>query len=169
MSVMQPDRSPRRRWLWVLTGVVAIVVLVGGLWSQSQPLAAEESDPMTMSALSIPGAPPPLEWLKVAPSQVQEAYVWAAAHHDTLRYIPCYCGCSQAHNDNSDCYFDRNASGELLDYDSHALGCHTCVDITLYVKQRVAKGKSVSQIRREIDDKYKENGAAPTPTPMPQS
>ena len=41
-----------------------------------------------------------------APGEVREAYRFAILNRDTLRYIPCYCGCgSEGHTSNASCYF----------------------------------------------------------------
>jgi len=41
-----------------------------------------------------------------APAEVGEAYRFAILNRDTLRYIPCYCGCgSEGHTSNASCYF----------------------------------------------------------------
>ena len=46
----------------------------------------------------------PPELLK-RPVDVQEMYRYAAANRETLRYIPCFCGCVEGgHRDNFDCY-----------------------------------------------------------------
>lgn len=51
-----------------------------------------------------------------APAQVQEAYRFAIANRDTLRWIPCFCGCgSQGHTSNADCYIkDVKPDGSLV-------------------------------------------------------
>jgi len=39
------------------------------------------------------------------PPETQAMYRYAAANHDTLRYIPCFCGCvAGGHRSNYDCY-----------------------------------------------------------------
>ena len=46
-----------------------------------------------------------------APAQVREAYRFAILNRDTLRYIPCYCGCgSDGHTSNASCYFKDNST-----------------------------------------------------------
>jgi hypothetical protein len=41
-----------------------------------------------------------------APKEVREAYRFAIVNRDTLRYIPCYCGCgADGHTSNASCYF----------------------------------------------------------------
>ena len=54
---------------------------------------------------------------------VVDEYRWAAAHHEELQYIPCYCGCGEfGHASNSACYFKRDAAGTIVDFDNHAVG-----------------------------------------------
>lgn len=46
-----------------------------------------------------------------APGEVREAYRFAIANRDTLRYIPCYCGCgANGHTSNASCYFKDNST-----------------------------------------------------------
>ena len=46
-----------------------------------------------------------------APTEVREAYRFAIANRDTLKYIPCYCGCgSDGHTSNASCYFKDNST-----------------------------------------------------------
>jgi len=48
------------------------------------------------------------EWppeLTALPAETQALYRYAAANRETLRYIPCFCGCVAAgHESNFDCY-----------------------------------------------------------------
>ena len=42
------------------------------------------------------------EGLENAPDKIREAYRFAIANRDVLRYIPCYCGCGeQGHTSNA--------------------------------------------------------------------
>lgn len=50
--------------------------------------------------------------------EIQEAYRYAVAHPDELRYMPCFCGCgAQGHTSNYDCYVRevRSDGSVLLD------------------------------------------------------
>lgn len=51
-----------------------------------------------------------------APAQVQEAYRFAIANRDTLRWMPCFCGCgAQGHMSNADCYIkDVKPDGNIV-------------------------------------------------------
>jgi hypothetical protein len=58
-----------------------------------------------------------------APKEVREAYRFAIANRDTLRYIPCYCGCGeQGHTSNASCYFQDNSTPEKPVFDRMSLG-----------------------------------------------
>lgn len=54
--------------------------------------------------------------IRQAPPSVQEAYRFAVANREVLRWIPCYCGCGlQGHTSNASCYIkDASPPGVLL-------------------------------------------------------
>lgn len=57
-----------------------------------------------------------------APNEVREAYRFAIANRETLRYIPCYCGCGeQGHTSNASCYFKDNSTPERPVFDRMSL------------------------------------------------
>jgi len=57
-----------------------------------------------------------------APDEVREAYRFAIANRDTLRYIPCYCGCSsEGHTSNASCYVKDASTPENLVFDRMSL------------------------------------------------
>jgi len=60
--------------------------------------------------------------IRKAPDEVREAYRFAIANRDTLRYIPCYCGCGeQGHTSNASCYFQDNSTPEKPVFDRMSL------------------------------------------------
>lgn len=82
--------------------------------------AAEASPPVTQQAapdewVTIEGVDFPARMAR-APSDVIEAYVFAAKHPEVLQYMPCYCGCENEpdpHESNVDCFVDQiDRSGE---------------------------------------------------------
>lgn len=99
-----------------------------------------------------------------APISVQQSYQYAVANPETLKEIPCYCGCgSMGHTSNYDCFVQgQDAQGAIL-YDSHALGCSICVDITLDVMRLQAEGKDLPGIRTYIDETYARYGPSNIP------
>jgi hypothetical protein len=58
-----------------------------------------------------------------APTEVREAYRFAVANRNTLRYIPCYCGCgAEGHTSNASCYVKDKSTEENLRFDRMSLG-----------------------------------------------
>ena len=57
-----------------------------------------------------------------APAEVREAYRFAITNRDTLRYIPCYCGCgSEGHTSNASCYLKDVSTPGNLQFDRMSL------------------------------------------------
>jgi hypothetical protein len=57
-----------------------------------------------------------------APDEIREAYRFAIANRETLRYIPCYCGCgSEGHTSNASCYVKDSSSPTKLEFDRMSL------------------------------------------------
>jgi hypothetical protein len=57
-----------------------------------------------------------------APVEVREAYRFAITNRNTLRYIPCYCGCrAEGHTSNASCYVKDSSAGKNLIFDRMSL------------------------------------------------
>jgi hypothetical protein len=53
--------------------------------------------------------------VRLAPAEVREAYRFAIANRDILRYIPCNCGCgSEGHTSNASCYLKNVSTAYYL-------------------------------------------------------
>jgi hypothetical protein len=60
--------------------------------------------------------------IRSAPDDVREAYRFVIANRDTLRYIPCYCGCgSEGHTSNASCYVKDSSTPDNLTFDRMSL------------------------------------------------
>lgn len=95
------------------------------------------------------------EQVKSAPVSVQQAYQFASANPQLMQDIPCYCGCGQVgHTSNYSCYVSGQDGNGALSFDSHALGCSLCVDITQDSMRLLQQGKSPGEIRAYVDSKY---------------
>ncbi|MCP8969586.1 PCYCGC domain-containing protein [Ectobacillus ponti] len=108
-------------------------------------------------------------FLSSYPKEVQQVYMVAGQNHELLNWIPCYCGCGESvgHRSNKNCFIrEVKANGEVV-WDSHATTCVNCMEIALESASMKQDGKSALEIRKYIDNKYKEGFAKPTPTPMP--
>ncbi len=99
-----------------------------------------------------------------APVTVQQAYQFASANPDVMKNIPCYCGCGNVgHTSNYSCYVAGQDDKGNFRWDSHALGCSICVDITQDVMRMLKDGKSPQDIRASIDGTYSKYGPSNIP------
>lgn len=104
--------------------------------------------------------------VQAAPTVVQQSYRFAAANPDVMRRIPCYCGCGPiGHQSNYSCYISHVDDQGRITYDTHALGCSICVDITQDTMRLLQQGKSVPEIKAYVDSTYSKYGM----TNMPDS
>jgi len=99
-----------------------------------------------------------------APTVVRQAYRFAAANPDVMQHIPCYCGCGPiGHTSNYSCYVSRVDDQGHVTFDTHALGCSICVDITQDTMRLLQQGKSVDEIRAYVDTTYSKYGMSNMP------
>ena len=61
--------------------------------------------------------------LENASIEIREAYRFAVANRDTLRYIPCYCGCAKdGHTSNASCYVKDKSPVDKPEFDPMSVG-----------------------------------------------
>jgi len=102
--------------------------------------------------------------VKSAPLVVQEAYQFSVANPDLMTHIPCYCGCGDmGHTSNYACYVSGQGPDGKPEYDTHALGCSICVDITQDSMRLFEQGKSLAEVRSYIDSTYAKYGPSNIP------
>ena len=102
--------------------------------------------------------------VKTAPTIVQQAYRFAAANPEVMKQIPCYCGCDDiGHTSNYSCYISGVDENGKITYDSHALGCSICVDITQDAMRLLKQGESAAEIKTYIDQNYTQYGPSNMP------
>jgi len=99
-----------------------------------------------------------------APVAVQQGYQFASANPELMKNIPCYCGCGDiGHTSNYACYISGADGSGNFTFDSHALGCSICVDITQDVMRMLRGGKSPGDIRAYVDTTYSKYGSSNIP------
>jgi hypothetical protein len=99
-----------------------------------------------------------------APVTVRESYQFASTNPDLMKNIPCYCGCGNVgHTSNYSCYVESQDDKGNFRWDSHALGCSICVDITQDAMRLLKDGKSPQEIRAFIDATYSKYGPSNIP------
>ena len=123
--------------------------------------STETSNRESQAAISIDSLPPEI---RSAPASVREAYQYAVANPEVFKQIPCYCGCgAMGHTSNYACYISNVDDKGNVVYDTHALGCSICVDITQDTMRLLQDGKAVQDIKGYIDQTYSQYG----PTNIP--
>ena len=138
---------------------LTLLVLAGGLVAGCGGSPAASDHALSMVSL----AEMPSE-VQSAPALVRESYQFAVANPEVMKHIPCYCGCgAMGHTSNYACYVKEARADGSLDYDSHALGCSICVDITQDTMRLLKQGKSIPEIRTYVDTTYAKYGASNMP------
>ncbi len=107
------------------------------------------------------------EFLKSKPENMQLIYTSASQHKELLEQMPCYCGCGESvgHKNNYDCFIHENKENGAIVWDEHGTKCGVCLEIAAQAMIDYQNGKSVEEIREDIDAQYKQGYAEPTPTP----
>ncbi len=99
-----------------------------------------------------------------APPKVQQAYQFAIANPQIMQQVPCYCGCGKmGHTSNYACYASGVDADGKINFDTHALGCSICVDITQDTMRLLKEGKSVPEIKAYVDQTYSKYGPSNMP------
>ncbi|WP_173917871.1 PCYCGC motif-containing (lipo)protein [Halobacillus sp. Marseille-Q1614] len=106
-------------------------------------------------------------FLEEKPEEMQNIYMAVSQHKELLEQIPCYCGCgdSVGHRDNYDCFVHKNGEDGSLVWDDHGTKCGVCLEIAAQSIVDYQDGKSVKEIREDIDKQYEQGYSKPTPTP----
>jgi hypothetical protein len=99
----------------------------------------------------------------------RNVYKAVVANVELLKWIPCYCGCGKdGHLNNAQCFVQEiRPQGAVLWVD-HGIECDTCLEIAKFAIGLQSQGKSVKEIRKMVDERYKGKYPDPTPTPMPE-
>ncbi len=96
-------------------------------------------------------------------------YQAAGQATEILKWIPCYCGCAESanHKSNLNCFIKEVKDDGSVVWDDHGTRCIVCVEIAIKSIKQAQEGASLKEIRKQIDQDYKEGYSKPTPTPMP--
>jgi len=113
---LAPRNTGRRRLLLAGTAVLGMGGIAAALF-----WPGESGKTSRAYALAPESALPPN--VRRAPPNVREAYRFAIANRETLRFIPCFCGCgTEGHKSNADCYVkDIRPDGSVV-FDFMSLG-----------------------------------------------
>lgn len=138
--------------LLMLASVIAPVLMVTGCATTTK---------QELHLAPVSDLPPEMQ---NAPQNVREAYQFAVMNPDALKNVPCTCGCGPlGHTNNYDCYIQDAPNNGKIVFDSHALGCKICVDITQDVMKLTREGRAPPQIQRYIINQYTQFGPSNFP------
>ena len=137
---------------------IFVLSLAGGLLSgcgtSVTPAISSADQTLKMAPMSMMP-----DDVKSAPVVTQQAYQFAVANPDIMQHIPCYCGCgAMGHTSNYSCYVESVDAAGKPKFDSHALGCSICVDITQDAMRLTKEGKSPQAIKAYVDKTYSQYG-----------
>lgn len=136
-----------------------VIVIFSGLVTACGTKTTRNSHELAMAALDEMPAE-----VKAAPVTVQQAYQFNSANPEIMKQIPCYCGCgSMGHTSNYSCYVSGTGSDGKLSYDTHALGCSICVDITQDTMRLLDQDKTLPEIKAYVDQVYTRYGSSNMP------
>ena len=188
---MRAPATPRSRRRRAISGTLAILVLAlsgglmgacgGGANTTAMPTmdaSVAAATPMPGSASRDPGTDAAAvetawaarpDYVRQADARVQEAYRYALERPDVIRWMPCFCGCaSMQHRSNLDCFLRARMTAGAVAFEEHASYCDVCVQTALLARQRIGEGRSLAEIRAEVDATFGGNGIPGTPTDLPK-
>jgi hypothetical protein len=138
-----------------------LMLLSTGVLTACSGRAASATEDSNLAMAPMAGMPSDV---KSAPTTVQQAYQFAVANPDVLKQIPCYCGCgAMGHTSNYSCYVSGVEANGSVTYDTHALGCSICVDITQDTMRLMKQGDTVPEIKAYVDQTYSQYGSSNIP------
>ena len=183
-----PPSDPRRSSTPLIAAGIVLVLAIVGLVAYSRSGQPEPAAEVAQAAPAVVDPPisaklgphpqpnlPPLPFQAYAPPRpmetVRAVYRFAAEHPEVLSYVPCFCGCERGgHRGNDDCFVkERNAAGDVTEWEPHGLDCAVCLDVANEAMQMTRSGASVRDIRAAIEKKWNRPGSGHTPTPMPHT
>ena len=136
-----------------------LVVVFSGLLTACGAKSSVEDHDLAMASLDSM----PLE-VQNAPVAVQQAYQFNVANPELMKQLPCYCGCgAMGHTSNYSCYVSAVDADGKVKYDTHALGCSICVDITQDAMRLLQQDKTVPEIKAYVDQTYAQYGPSNMP------
>jgi hypothetical protein len=151
---MHPSRLLQRTLILSLLLLLAVPALSG-----CSGKGSAEGHPYEMAPLHEMPAD-----VQNSAAAVRESYQFAVANPDILKELPCYCGCgSMGHTSNYACYVSGVDASGGVQFDTHALGCSICVDITQDAMRLLKAGKTLPEIRAYVDDTYARYGPSNIP------
>lgn len=113
----------RKNIFWWLVGLSALVLASGSglwLWGSHAADAQVTQDEVGDYVQTLPKGQLPA-FARSRTQDNSDLYRYAVEHGEELKYIPCYCGCSNiGHTSNRACYIKREHPDGSKTFTSHA-------------------------------------------------
>ena len=131
--------------------ILIVIILVAGA------AAYYFITPKTLAPGEIPG---------YVTGETLAIYEWAKTSEgkSLLEQVPCYCGCAyENHQHARNCFWRDDGT-----FDNHGTSCSTCLNIGKKVMEMSKQRKNICEIRRDIDEFYKDLKHLASNTSMPE-
>jgi hypothetical protein len=115
------EQSARRWFLQRMTLGLGITALGGSfVWWASAPAGPPQRKTPSGDLLeTVPRGELP-SFARTGGPKVETAYRYAVEHEETLKYIPCVCGCGAiGHKHNADCYVAERLADGAITFTNH--------------------------------------------------
>ena len=166
---------PIPRWIWMVGTVLVVVFLAVVVRS------IQRRDALTAWRAALEEGRADTSWPEWASSwpllptsrnsragDLRGPYAFAALNAQTLRHIPCYCGCvREGHGSVLNCFVREFTSAGTPVWTDHGFTCPLCVDILREVSLMTSRGMSARAMRDSIERHHGSVFSRPTFTPEP--
>ena len=167
------------RLAWIFVGCLAALVLVLIVQSvrRHDALIAWRGSLEEGGTLAVwpawrsmwPALPKPPARATAIVSDLSGPYAFAALNSETLRFIPCYCGCRRdGHQSVQNCFVKGFTTSGTPIWTDHAFTCQTCVNIVRETARMLQRGMALPAIRTAIDEHHGGLFSKSTATPLPK-
>ena len=172
---LQNSRTPLPRVVWLVIGAIGVLllVLVAQSMRRQDALIAWRNSLENGSGLSWPEWDP--SWPLLQPprnstsADLRGPYAFAARNAETLRFIPCYCGCRrEGHESALNCFVKGFTPQGAPIWNDHSFTCLLCVNIVREVSLMSSRGMSLPAMRQQIEEHHASLFATATATPVPK-
>jgi hypothetical protein len=150
-------RRAKRFAATVVSVALSVSVIAGCGNGKASVNPSATHQPQAAGAMVDAGTLPSLAGLS---ENVAAHYRFIKGHQEHAGRIPCYCGCgSLGHRDLKECFITANGG-----YERHGASCGVCQAEAQDLRDMLAQGMAIDEIRATIDANYSALGT-PTDTP----
>ena len=171
------SRFGKAGFLFLALAAVSLIVLIARNISRHDDLvrwrarleAEAGNPPWPEWSPKWPDLPQPKRLHARPAASVIGPYAFAATHEDTMKTIPCYCGCvREGHESVLQCFLAGSRGDGTPIWTDHSFDCPLCIHIAREVFLMTSQRLPAEEIRAVIESRYRSVGT-PTRTVPPGS